>query len=203
VVSTMQAMGSRAKAIKADLTKKADVDATVQMALDTFGKIDSLVHVSGGLIARKKITEMDLMHWNKVLEVNLTSLFLMSNAVIPHLKSGSSIVTFASQAARDGGGGGSVAYATSKGAVTTFTRGLAKELGPDIRVNCVCPGMINTKFHDDFTSDDIRAKVAAGVPLQREGKADEIAKLVTFLTSSDSSYMTGTNIDINGGGVFS
>jgi 3-oxoacyl-[acyl-carrier protein] reductase len=109
----------------------------------------------------------------------------------------------ASQAGRDGGGGGAVAYATSKGAIMTFTRGLAKELGPNIRVNGVCPGMISTGFHDTFTNDTIRTNVAGATALKREGKSEEVAKLVGFLASDESSYMTGNNIDINGGLLFS
>lgn len=195
--------GGKAIAIQADLTCKSDADRTVNTALSEFGGIDCLVHVSGGLIERKKITEMDLAHWQKVLDVNLTSLFLMVQAVVPHMKVGSSIVTFSSQAARDGGGGGAIPYATSKGAVSTFTRGLAKELGPDIRVNAVCPGMIATGFHDTFTPDTVRNNVASTTCLKREGTSEEVAKLVAFLASDEASYMTGNNVDINGGLLFS
>lgn len=203
VVKKIEEFGGEAKAIKADLRTQADVDNTIDCTLDKFGKIDTLVHVSGGLIARKTILEMDLAHWNEVLDVNLTSLFLMTKAVIPHLSAGGSIVTFSSQAARDGGGAGAIPYAASKGAITTFTRALAKELGPDIRVNSVCPGMINTGFHDTFTNDQVRKNVASATQLKREGSAQEVAKLVSFLASTESSYMTGTNIDINGGMLFS
>jgi len=203
VVAQIEAAGGKARAVQADLTNPDDVKKTIDAALLSFQKIDCLVHVSGGLIERKKIDEMDLAHWKHVLDVNLTSLFLMSNAVIPHLAEGSSIVTFASQAGRDGGGPGAVPYAASKGAVMTFTRGLAKELGPRVRVNSVCPGMIATSFHDTFTKDAVRANVAAATQLKREGTAQEVAKLVTFLASDESSYLTGTNIDINGGLLFS
>jgi len=137
------------------------------------------------------------------MNLNLTSLFMMSKACIPHLAAGSSIVTLASQAGRDGGGGGAVAYASSKGSVITFTRGLAKELGPDIRVNGVCPGMISTGFHDTFTPSEVREKVAGMTCAKREGSSEEVAKLVAFLASDESSYMTGNNIDINGGMLFS
>nr|WP_136251041.1 SDR family oxidoreductase [Ningiella ruwaisensis] len=203
VVDKIQSNGGNAIALQADLTKPEDIELTLSNTLKEFEKIDVLVHVSGGLIARKKVVESELEHWREVMDVNLTSLFLMSRAVIPHLSKGGTIVTFSSQAARDGGGPGAVAYATSKGAVTTFTRALAKELGPDIRVNSVCPGMIKTKFHDDFTKDEVRHSVAQATVLKREGLAEEVAKVVAFLASEDSSYMTGTNVDINGGLVFS
>lgn len=202
-VEKIVAGGGEAVAIQADLTSEGDVTKTVEKALAEFGSIDCLVHVSGGLIERKKISEMSLAHWKKVMDVNLTSLFLMTSAVIPHLTAGSSIVTFASQAARDGGGGGAIAYASSKGAVATFTRGLAKELGPEVRVNSVCPGMIATGFHDTFTPDAVRTNVAGATCLKREGTSEDVAKLVAFLASDDSSYMTGNNVDINGGLLFS
>ncbi|MGB3725783.1 MAG: SDR family NAD(P)-dependent oxidoreductase [Glaciecola sp.] len=203
VVAQIQSAGGVAKAIKADVTQSSDVNAIVTTALDAFGKIDSLVHVSGGLIGRKTIAEMDAEHWHTVIDVNLTSLYLMTHAVTPHLKEGSSIVTFSSQAARDGGGPGAVAYATSKGAVTTFTRALAKELGPTTRVNSVCPGMISTGFHDNFTKDNVRTNVAAATTVKREGTSEEVAKLVAFLASDNASYMSGNNVDINGGLLFS
>ena len=86
----------------------------------------------------------------------------------------------------------------------TFTRSLAKELGPNnIRVNCVCPGMIATTFHDTFTKDEVRVKVAGGTPLRREGGSPEVADLVAYLASSESSFVTGASLDINGGLYFS
>jgi 3-oxoacyl-[acyl-carrier protein] reductase len=103
-----------------------------------------------------------------------------------------------------GGGPGASAYATSKGAVITFTRAMAKELGPsNIRVNSLCPGMISTTVHDPFTKDAVRSNVAAGTLLRREGKASEIADAVAYLASSESSFITGANIDINVGLFFS
>ncbi|MGJ8691205.1 MAG: SDR family NAD(P)-dependent oxidoreductase [Thalassotalea sp.] len=203
-VKEIEALGVKAIAIQADLTSAADVKKTVDATLEAFGKIDILVHVSGGLLARVTIDEMSAEHWDNVMDVNLKSLFMMCNAVIPHLSEGSAIVTFSSQAARDGGGPGSVAYAASKGAVTSFTRGLAKELGPKgIRVNSLCPGMISTGFHDTFTKDAVRTAVAGMTALKREGTSQEVAKLVGFLASDDASYMTGNNVDINAGLVFS
>lgn len=199
----IRSYGVDALAIKADLTIKSDVESVINKTVSKFGKIDSLIHVSGGLIDRVKIAEMSDEHWRKVIDVNLTSLFMMCRESIPHIPAGGSIVTFASQAARDGGGPGAIAYATSKGAIMTFTRGLAKELGPDIRVNSLCPGMISTGFHDTFTQDEVRSKVAGATALKREGTSEEVAKLTAFLASDESSYMTGNCVDINAGLFFS
>ena len=96
-----------------------------------------------------------------------------------------------------------MAYATSKGAVITMTRGLAKELGPDIRVNAINPGMIDTDFHNVFTKDAVRTKVANATPLKREGRPNEIGDVVAFLASGKSSFISGACIDVNGGVAFS
>lgn len=202
-VAEIESCGVKALAIQADLSQPEQVNKVVNQTIDAFGQIDHLVHVAGGLLERVKISDMSNEHWHKVMDVNMTSLFLMCKACIPHLNKGSSIITFASQAGRDGGGPGAVAYATSKGAIMAFTRGLAKELGPDIRVNSVCPGMINTGFHDTFTADTVRANVANATCAKREGNSAEVANLVYFLASEKASYMTGNNVDINGGLVFS
>src|SRR5215211_1245954 len=109
--------------------------------------------------------------------------------------SGSAIINFSSQAGRDGGGGGASLYATAKGAVITYTRALAKELGPrGIRVNAVAPGMIATSFHDKFTKPEIRTAVAGSTPLRRQGEAREVADLVVYLASEQASFITGANI---------
>ena len=116
---------------------------------------------------------------------------------------GGAIVNFSSQAARDGGGFGAIAYATAKGGILTMTRGLAKELGPKgIRVNCVSPGMINTTFHNTFTKPEVRTNVAAATPLRREGNASEVADLVLYLVSDRSTFINGESVEINGGTYF-
>jgi 3-oxoacyl-[acyl-carrier protein] reductase len=203
-VAEITAAGGKAIALQGDMTNPADIEALVAKTVETYGAIDTLMHVTGGLVARKTTDEMDLDHWNTVMTLNTTSLFLAVKACLPHMADGSSIVTFASQAGRDGGGGGSSVYAASKGAVMTYTRALAKELGPrNIRVNSLCPGMIDTDFHNIFTKDAIREFVANATPLKREGNPDEVAKLAVFLASDDASFMTGNNVDINGGLLFS
>jgi 3-oxoacyl-[acyl-carrier protein] reductase len=190
---------------KGDMTKSDDVDRLVSDTRKAFGdRIDVLANVVGGMVARKPLAEMDEEFFDHVMRLNLNSTFLTMKAVVPHMGDGGSVVNFASLAGRDGGGPGAAAYATSKGAVMTFTRAMAKELGPsNIRVNCVCPGMISTTFHDSFTKDAVRANVAAGTPLKREGRAEEVADLVGYLASDESSFLTGTSVDINGGLFFS
>ena len=196
------AMGHKSFALQGDMTNPEDVAALVAQTKEQLGGIDILVHVTGGLVARKKFGEMDLDHWNTVFALNTTSLFHLVSEALPHMNGGS-IVTFSSQAGRDGGGPGSVAYAASKGAVMSMTRGMAKELGPDIRVNAICPGMIDTDFHNIFTSDEVRTKVAGGTPLKREGTSEDVANLVAYLASDASAFMTGACVDINGGTLFS
>jgi len=204
-VAEIEAAGGKAIAVAGDMTKSADVDNLVAEARKAFGdSIDVLVNNVGGMVARKSMDEMDEDFFDQVMKLNLNSTFLATKAVRPHMVSGSAIVNVASLAGRDGGGPGAAAYSTAKGAVMTFTRAMAKEFGPaNIRVNAVCPGMIATKFHDDFTKDAVRENVAAGTPLRRQGEAPEVADLVVFLASSDSSFMNGANVDINGGLAFS
>jgi len=194
--------GGKAIAVQGDLSNAEGVEALVAATVKEFGGVDILVNNTGGLIARKTIAEMPLEHWQNVMDLNVGSTFLMTKAVLAHMTEGA-IVNLASQAGRDGGGPGSVAYAAAKGAVMTMTRGLAKELGPKIRVNGICPGMIDTDFHNIHTKPEVRKNVENAAPLKRQGVPDDIANLVLFLACNDSSFMTGTNLDINGGMLFS
>jgi 3-oxoacyl-[acyl-carrier protein] reductase len=203
-LSEILSYGSKAISVKGDMTKKNDVNNLIHTCRKTFGdRVDILVNVTGGLVARKSFEEMDEKFFDKVLTLNLKSTFLVTKSVLPLMTSGGSIINFSSQAARDGGGAGSIAYSTSKGAILTFTRGLAKELGiKNIRVNAVSPGMIDTTFHDKFTKLEVRKKVAERTPLRREGEANEVADLVAYLASDESSFITGASIEINGGNYF-
>ncbi len=191
--------------VKGDMTRDADVVALVAEARKAFGdRIDILVNVVGGMVGRKKLSEQDEEWYDTVMNVNMKSCYLATLRTVPFMGRGSSIVNFSSLAARDGGGGGASLYATSKGAVSVFTRAMAKELGPDgIRVNAVCPGTIATSFHDRFNTPENRQRLLGSYALRREGTAEDVANLVVYLASDDSAYITGANIDINGGSFFS
>jgi 3-oxoacyl-[acyl-carrier protein] reductase len=204
-VERIAEQGGTAILHRADLTRADEVEAMVAATRAAFGgRIDVLVNVAGGMVARKTLADMDEAFFDRVLALNLKSTFLATRAVLPHLGDGASIVNFASQAGRDGGGFGAAAYATSKGAVMSFTRAMAKELGPrGIRVNALCCGMIATRFHDEFTKPEVRQAVAAATPLRREGKAEEAADVVAFLASKESAFVHGACIDVNGGTYFS
>lgn len=204
-LASIEAAGGTALLYRADVTQSAEVFGLVEATCAAFGdRIDVLVNVAGGMIARKTLAEMDEAFFDAVMDLNLKSTFLVTKAAVPHMTKGGAIVNLSSLAGRDGGGPGASIYATSKGAIMTLTRGLAKELGPQgIRVNALCPGLIGTSFHDIFSKPEGRAAVAGNTPLRREGTPDDVAAAVAFLASDDAAFLTGTNVDINGGLAFS
>ncbi|MEP0369285.1 MAG: glucose 1-dehydrogenase [Cyclobacteriaceae bacterium] len=204
-LAAIKAVGGEAIAVQADVSKQADIDNMVAKTKEAFGdEVHILVNNAGGLFARKTIEELDEDFYNLVMDVNFKGTVFVTQAFKALMSEGASIVNLASQAGRDGGGAGSAIYAASKGAVMTLTRNWAKEFGPQgIRINAVCPGLIGTKFHDDFTKDEVREKVAGSTPLRREGKAEEVADLVAYLAGPESSFLAGNNVDINGGLAFS
>ena len=204
-IAEIESFKGKAIAVKADVSTLKGIKSLKAKTMKAFGKkVHILVNNAGGLFARKTLQELDEDFYDLVMNVNFKSTVFVMQAFEPLMSKGTSIINLSSLAARDGGGGGSSLYASSKGAVTTFTRAMAKELGPKgIRVNALCPGMIATKFHDDFTKDEIRTIVAGKTPVRREGRADEIADLVLYLASENSSFITGANFDINGGLAFS
>jgi len=198
------AAGGRGVLAQGDVGLATDVARVVETAGHVGnGRIDILVNLAGGLVARKSIADMDEAFWDQVIALNLKSVFLVTKAALSLMPDGATIVNVSSQAARDGGGPGASAYATAKAGVSNFTRAMAKELGPRrIRVNCVSPGMIATQFHDTFTKPEVRQRVASMTPLGREGKAEEVAEAIAFLASARSSFVNGESLEINGGIFF-
>jgi len=200
-VDAIAAADGEAVLHRADVTNADEVAGLVAAAGE---RIDILVNLAGGMVARKTLADMDEAFFDNVIALNLKSAFLVTKAALPKLGKGSAIVNVSSLAGRDGGGPGASVYATAKGALMTLTRAWAKELGPQgIRVNGVCPGLIGTSFHDIFSKPEGRAAVAGNTPLRREGHPDEVADAIAYLASEEAAFLTGVNLDINGGLGFS
>lgn len=193
----------KAVAIKCDLTKDADANNAVKETITALGGLDILINNAGSLVARNLLEDMQTDFWHKVMDINLTSMMLVTRAAEPYLSKNenSSIVNLASLAGRKGGHPGSLAYATSKGAILTFTRALATEFGSKgIRVNAVAPGLIlGTLFHDTHTTKESAAKTISGIPIERAGNPDDVARAVLYLASEFDGFITGATLDINGG----
>jgi len=193
----------KAVAISADLTKEADANALVEKSVEALGGLDILINNAGSLVDRKSLYEMEAEFWHRVMDINLTSMMFVTRAAASYLtkNENSSIVNLASLAGRKGGHSGSLAYSTSKGAILTFTRALASELGPQgTRVNAVAPGLIlGTSFHDTHTTKESAANTITGIPIQRAGNASDVARAVLYLASEYDGFITGATLDINGG----
>jgi len=195
--------GLKAVAISGDLTKEEDANTLVEKTLEALGGLDILINNAGSLVARKMLNELEAEFWHKVMDINMTSMQFVTRAASPYLakNENSSIVNLASLAGRKGGHPGSLVYATSKGAILTYTRALATELGPQgIRVNAVAPGLIlGTSFHDTHTTKESAAATIEGIPINRAGNADDVARAVLYLASEYDGFITGATLDINGG----
>jgi NAD(P)-dependent dehydrogenase (short-subunit alcohol dehydrogenase family) len=200
-VADITAHGRRSVAYQADVTDPAAVDRLVGEATTFLGGLDILVTNAGHLIERRPIRDMEPELWHRIMDVNATSTYLTCRAALPALEESKGvIVTMSSLAAHNGGGAGAVAYSAAKAAVTGFTRGLAKEVGPlGVRVNAVAPGFIaETKFHATFTPDEARPGIIAGIPLGRAGLPEDVAGVVLFLVSPLAAFVSGETVDITG-----
>lgn len=193
----------KAICVQGDLTIEAEVIKCVNEGVDYLGSFDILVNNSGSLVNRKYIQEITLDYWRTVIDINLTTMMLVTRVLLPYLNKhdGSSIVNVASLAGRTGGHPGSLVYSTCKGAVLTWSRSLSKELAVDkIRVNSVAPGFIEgTKFHETHTTKESALKTISSIPLGRSGNPYDVARAVAFLASEYDGFITGETIDINGG----
>jgi 3-oxoacyl-[acyl-carrier protein] reductase len=204
--AAIRALGRRSLALRLDATDSAQVDqvmAEVARALD--GHIDILVNNAGYMVGRVPIAEMNDEHWHRVINVNLSSAFYCTRAVLPYMHTGwGRIVAMSSLAGRNGGAAGAVAYAAAKAGLMGLTRGLAKELAPrGITVNAVAPGLIlETPFHVNFNTEEGRRAAIAAIPLRRGGVPDEVAGAVLFLVSDLAGFITGEVTEINGGAWF-
>lgn len=196
------AAGGRAVTIQADVTKSAEVRAMVEKTVAAFGPVDVLVNNAGSLVERLRLLELTEERWDEVIDLNLKSAFLCAQAVAASMieRRTGAIINVTSIAGRNGGALGSIHYATAKGGMITLTKGLAKELAPHgVRVNAVSPGVIDTPFHEQFSTPEAMKNFTNLIPLGRVGKSEEIAMAVVYLASDAASFVIGENIEINGG----
>ena len=200
-------LGRRFASASADLTTTEESNALVAQAVAFLGGLDILINNAGSLIGRRTLLEADDTFWSEVISLNVGSVRRVTRAAAPHLITaartggGASIVNLSSLAGRKGGHGGSLAYSTAKGAVLTFTRSLATELGPQgVRVNALAPGLIlGTSFHTTHTTAESAQATVASIPLGRGGHADDVARAAVFLAGEFDGFITGATLDINGG----
>lgn len=206
-LQTLADMGIKAELFLYDVTKEEEVLAGWEKIGAKYEKIDVLVNNAGGLGGRSRFEEMTTEFYRFVMALNLDSAFFNSRAAIPFLKKSenASIINFTSIAGWNSGGPGAGVYGTSKAAVTTLTRALAKDLAEyGIRVNAVSPGTIDTAFHDAIrkSKPEVFESWKNNILLKRLGQPQEVASVIEFLVSEKASFITGEIVQINGGQDF-
>ncbi len=201
VVARIEARGGRAVAIAGDLTDPLAAAAVVDSAVERLGRLDVLVNNAGDPIARTALADCSDALWHDVLATNLSSAFYVTRRAIPHLSrnGNGAIVNNLSLSVQTGGANGAGPYAIAKGGLQVMTRTLAKELAPQVRVNAVMPGVIETPHHERFTDASRMLAYTRETPLRRNGSAVEVAQAIVFLASDAASFITGAILDINGG----
>jgi 3-oxoacyl-[acyl-carrier protein] reductase len=200
-------LGRRFSSASADLTSTEGCNPLVAEAVKFLGGLDVLVNNAGSLVGRRSLLDAEDNFWAEVMSLNIGSVRRVSRAATPALieaaksRGGASIVNLSSLAGRKGGHTGSLAYATAKGAVLTFTRALSNELAPQgVRVNALAPGFIaGTYFHNTHTTAEAAKASIAGIPVGRAGTADDVARAAVFLASEYNGFITAATLDINGG----
>ncbi len=200
-VSEILQNGGNGCALQADLTNSAQTQGLAEQVKARWGLLDILVNNAGDLVRRCPIADLTDELIETVLRVNVHTALYCIRACMPLLRLAPQpcVVNLSSVAAHHGGGNGAVLYASTKGAIHTLTRGLAKELAPGIRVNGIAPGVIMTDFHRRHSNDESLKNFAAGAPLKRLGTPEEVAGAAVFLCSPAASFVTGEVIEINGG----
>jgi 3-oxoacyl-[acyl-carrier protein] reductase len=202
VCGCITSRGGTCMALGADVRRADEIRTLVAKATDALGPIDILVNNAGSLVSRQGITELTEERWDEILDLNLKSAVLCSQAVAGSMiaRKRGAIVNIVSIAGRNGGGIGAGAYASAKGGLITFTKSLARELAPHgIRVNAISPGVIDTPFHETFSTADMMRGFVAAIPLGRIGTSAECASVIAFLVSDAASYVVGETIEVNGG----
>lgn len=203
-IAELKEAGIEAEYLNFDITDENAVTENINAIGEKYGKIDVVINNAGGLGGRSPIEGMTTEFFRSVMALNLDSTFFVSRAAIPFLKKSdnASIINYTSNAAWNAGGPGAGIYGTSKAAVHTFTRALAKELAPEgIRANAVSPGTIDTPFHAQIkaTKPEVFASWKDSIMLGRLGQPEEVASVISFLVSKDAAFMTAETVQIGGG----
>ena len=205
IVRQIRALGGNAMAVQADVGIEAQVMAMFQKIDAKLGRLTALVNNAGVVDVAARVDEMSVARLKRMFDINVVGSFVCAREAVKRMStrhggSGGVIVNVSSAAARLGGSGQYVDYAASKGAIDTLTIGLAKEVALEgIRVNAVRPGIIETDIHASGGQPDRARQMAPLVPMQRAGSADEVAQAIVWLLSDESSYTTGTLLDVTGG----
>jgi 3-oxoacyl-[acyl-carrier protein] reductase len=202
VQQEIETAGGHAIALEADMRQPEQIRQLIEQTMSSLGSIDILVNNAGSLIERLTFEKLSQERWDEVINLNLTSAMLASQAVAPGMtkRRDGSIINIVSIAGRNGGGPGAGAYATAKGGLITLTKALAKELAPhNVRVNAVSPGVIDTPFHEVFSTPEMIANFVKSIPMGRVGTSEEVATVIAFLASNAASYIAGETIEVNGG----
>jgi 3-oxoacyl-[acyl-carrier protein] reductase len=202
VAKQIAGLGGEARLFQADVSKAEEAKGLVPKVLAEYGRLDTLVNNAGSLVERKGFFEITDEFWRTVMDINLTSVLWVSQPAAQHMKERGSgaIINLGSIAGHNGGGPGAMAYATSKAAITCFTKGMAKELiAHGIRVNAINPGVILTPFHERFSSEERMKAMVASIPQGRAGTPEECAGAIAFLASPAAGHIVGESIEINGG----
>jgi NAD(P)-dependent dehydrogenase (short-subunit alcohol dehydrogenase family) len=208
VAAGIRAAGGRSLFVACDVTSSDDCRRTVEAAVTTFGGVDTLCNIAG-IVRRADVVETTEAEWDRVIAVNLTSVFLMSKHAIPVMAAGGGgAIVNAGSGWGLKGGDRAASYCASKGAVVNLTRAMAIDHGPQrIRVNCVCPGdtdtaMLRDEAHQLGAAEaEFLAGSAAGRPLARLGTPEDTARAVLFLVTDASAWVTGTTLVVDGGGI--
>ncbi len=202
VAAIIGAGGKSAIAVQADVINTDEIRNMVCEVEASLGPVDILVNNAGSLVERLKTLELTEERWDEVMDLNAKSAFFCAQQVVPKMleKGSGVIVNVTSIAGRNGGAPGSIHYSSAKAALLTMTKGLAKEFASQgIRVNAVSPGVIDTPYHETFTTAETMQNLRNMIPMGREGRPDEVASVIAFLASDASSYLCGETIEINGG----
>lgn len=200
-LADVEKAGGKGMLLKADLADPGQGQQLVDDFVKAAGRLDILVNNAGSPVQRTKLEDCSLELWQEVLATNLTGSFIVTQRAIPHLRATGkgAIVNNLTLSIQTGGANGAGPYAAAKGGLQVMTRTLARELAPEVRTNAVMPGVIETRHHEQYSTPERMAQYRKETPLARNGTAEEVASVITFLASDAASFVNGALIDISGG----